>query len=185
VWQLKQSFLRIQDSVTASRISAPLASENVFAIGSSGPKPGSTKGGLTGPPSPSDPSYGLSPVYGPPAPRPPWYRSKALAAVVVWAAARVTRCARPAALGLWAGVSWLTHVVLDYLGLDTHPPIGIMALWPLESGYHKAPWILFLDIGRTLEWATVRHDALAVAWEIVLLGPLLMASWRRRARTEA
>ena len=56
--------------------------EAAQAIGSSGPKPGSTKGGLTGPPSPSDPSYGLSPVYGPPAPRPPWYRSKALAAVV-------------------------------------------------------------------------------------------------------
>ena len=55
--------------------------EAAQAIGSSGPKPGSTKGGLTGPPSPSDPSYGLSPVYGPPAPRPPWYRSKALVAL--------------------------------------------------------------------------------------------------------
>jgi DNA-binding beta-propeller fold protein YncE len=63
--------------------------EAARAISSPGPKQGSTKGGLTGPPSPSDPSYGLSPVYGPPAPRPPWYRSKAvlaLAAVVAVAA---------------------------------------------------------------------------------------------------
>ena len=60
--------------------------EAAQAIGSSGPKPGSTKGGLTGPPSPSDPSYGLSPVYGPPAPRPPWYRSKALVALAAVAA---------------------------------------------------------------------------------------------------
>ena len=46
----------------------------------SGPKQGSTKGGLTEPPPPSNP-YGLTPAYGPPAPRPPWYRSKALVAL--------------------------------------------------------------------------------------------------------
>jgi membrane-bound metal-dependent hydrolase YbcI (DUF457 family) len=109
----------------------------------------------------------------------------ALAAVVVWAAARLGRWARPAVLGAAAGCAWLSHVLLDYLGLDTHPPIGIMALWPFERGFHKASWTLFLDIGRTLEWATVRHDALAVAWEVVLLGPLLLASWRLRARVEA
>ena len=109
----------------------------------------------------------------------------ALAAFVVWTAARLRAEARPAALGMAAGGAWLTHVLLDYVGQDTHPPIGIMALWPFESGYHKLPWPIFLDIGRTLEWATVRHDALAVAWEIALLAPLLLASWWWRARTEA
>ena len=109
----------------------------------------------------------------------------ALCGVLVWAAARLKRHARPAALSLAASAAWLSHLLLDYVGADTHPPIGILALWPFESTYHKAPWILFLDIGRTLEWATVRHDALAVAWELVLLGPLLLASWRLRARAEA
>jgi membrane-bound metal-dependent hydrolase YbcI (DUF457 family) len=109
----------------------------------------------------------------------------ALAAACVWAATRLAGWARPAALGVWAGCAWLTHLLLDYLGLDTHPPIGIMALWPFQPGYFKAPWTIFLDIGRTLDWATVRHDALAVAWEIVLLGPLLLASWRSRAPSEA
>lgn len=108
-----------------------------------------------------------------------------LAALAVWAAALVLRWARPAALAAAAGVAWLTHVLLDYVGHDTHPPIGIMALWPFESGFHKLPWPLFLDIGRTLEWATVRHDALAVAWEVVLLAPLLLASWRLRTRAGA
>jgi membrane-bound metal-dependent hydrolase YbcI (DUF457 family) len=108
----------------------------------------------------------------------------ALAAALVWAVARLAHWARPAALGAVAGCAWLTHLLLDYLGSDTHPPIGILALWPFGSGYYKAPWPIFLDIGRTLEWATVRHDALAVAWEIVLLGPLLLASWRLRARAE-
>jgi hypothetical protein len=109
----------------------------------------------------------------------------ALAAAVVWAATRLSGWPRSAALGLWAGCAWLTHLALDYLSLDTHPPIGILALWPFQPGYFKAPWTIFLDIGRTLEWATVRHDALAVAWEIVLLGPLLLASWRLRAQAEA
>lgn len=108
-----------------------------------------------------------------------------LMAVAVWAVVRIRRRPRAAASGLAAGGAWLSHLVLDYLGLDTHPPIGIMALWPADGGYYKAGWTLFLDIGRTLEWATVRHDALAVAWEIVLLGPLLLASWRLRAPSEA
>ena len=109
----------------------------------------------------------------------------ALAALLVWAVARLRRRPRAAALGLAAGMAWLSHVLLDYLGADTHPPIGILALWPFESGYHHCPWPFFLDIGRTLEWATLRHDALAVGWEILVLGPLLLASWRLRARAEA
>jgi membrane-bound metal-dependent hydrolase YbcI (DUF457 family) len=109
----------------------------------------------------------------------------ALCGLAVWVAARLRRWDRPGALAFAAAAAWLTHLLLDYLGSDTHPPIGIMALWPLEGGYHKSPWILFLDIGRTLEWATLRNNALAVGWEIVLLVPLLLASWRLRARSEA
>jgi membrane-bound metal-dependent hydrolase YbcI (DUF457 family) len=109
----------------------------------------------------------------------------ALCGVVVWTFARLRRGARPAALGVAASAAWLSHLLLDYLGADTHPPIGILALWPFDGGYYKSPWILFMDIGRTLEWATFRHDTLAVAWEIVLLGPLLLASWRLRGRAEA
>jgi hypothetical protein len=55
-----------------------------------------------------------------------------------------------------------------------------MALWPLEDGYYKFPWPIFMDIGRTLEWKTVRHDALALAWEAALLCPLLVVIWRAR-----
>lgn len=109
----------------------------------------------------------------------------ALAALAAWGVALLRHRARPAALGLAVGAAWLSHLVLDYAGADTHPPIGILAFWPFESGYYKLPWPIFLDIGRTLEWATLRHDALAVAWEILLLGPLLLATWRLRARTEA
>jgi inner membrane protein len=104
------------------------------------------------------------------------------AAIVAFGAARAWRWARPVNLGVAAGFAWLSHVLLDYLNVDTTPPIGIMALWPVTSSFYKFPWPLFLDIGRTLVWATVRHDALAAAWEVAVLSPLLLGVWWLRQR---
>jgi hypothetical protein len=57
-----------------------------------------------------------------------------------------------------------------------------MALWPLDDGFYKFPWPIFLDIGRTLEWATVWHNLLAAAWEACVLLPVLWAAFRYRSR---
>ena len=102
------------------------------------------------------------------------------AAVLAMALARTAGWARPWVLGSAAGLAWLSHLVLDYLNVDTSPPIGIMAFWPLSHAFYKFPWPLFLDIGRTLTWATVRHDALAAAWEAAVLTPLVLGAWRLR-----
>ena len=95
-----------------------------------------------------------------------------------WRACRLAACAGcgasaaagarlwPLALGPGSATS-----CLDYLDRDTHPPIGIMALWPFAQGYYKFPWPLFLDIGRTLNWDDGSHNALAAAWEVAVLGP--------------
>jgi membrane-bound metal-dependent hydrolase YbcI (DUF457 family) len=101
----------------------------------------------------------------------------AAALIALW-----RRWPRPGQLGLLAGAGWASHLLLDYLGKDTHPPIGIMALWPATSAYFKFPWPLFSDIGRTLAWETVRHNLAAVAWETLLLSPLLVLCWRHRLR---
>jgi membrane-bound metal-dependent hydrolase YbcI (DUF457 family) len=103
-----------------------------------------------------------------------------LAGIAVASVARIARWPRPLALGLAAGIGWSSHIVLDLLNRDTSPPIGPLALWPFAAGYYKFPWPIFLDIGRTLDWKTVRHDALALAWEAALLCPLLVALWRGR-----
>ncbi len=103
-----------------------------------------------------------------------------LAGAAVAAGAALLRWPRALALGLAATLGWSSHIALDLLNLDTHPPIGLMALWPFTEGYYKVPWPVFLDIGRTLDWKTVRHDALALAWEAVLLCPLLVLIWRAR-----
>jgi membrane-bound metal-dependent hydrolase YbcI (DUF457 family) len=107
-----------------------------------------------------------------------------LAAVVFGLAARALGRARAVAFGAAAGLAWLSHILLDFLNRDTHPPIGVLALWPFSSAYYKFPWPVFLDVGRTLEWATVRNNALAAAWEIAVLLPVLVAAWRwRRGQT--
>ena len=98
--------------------------------------------------------------------------------------ARLAGWASPLHLGLVAGAGWGSHLLLDYFGRDTHPPIGIPLLWPFAGGYFNSPLTLFLDIGRTLDWHTVRHDALAVTWETFFMLPILVATawwrWRRR-----
>jgi hypothetical protein len=101
---------------------------------------------------------------------------------VVALVARVAGSRRAVSLGIVAAAGWGSHLLLDYLGRDTHPPIGLPILWPFAGGYFKAPWPLFLDIGRTLNWHTVRHNALAVAWEMVLMLPILLATWWWRQR---
>jgi membrane-bound metal-dependent hydrolase YbcI (DUF457 family) len=108
-----------------------------------------------------------------------------IAGLVVGLLAALAGWARPAALAAAVVAGWLTHPLLDYFGNDTHPPIGIMALWPFDRGYFKSPWIVFMDIGRTLDWRTVRHNVVAVTWELIALTPLLAAAGafvRRRYR---
>ena len=107
----------------------------------------------------------------------------ALALAVTLAAAG--RVPRPWGLGLAALLGWSSHLLLDLLNVDTSPPIGLMALWPFSHAYYKSPWPLFLDIGRTLNWRTVRHVTVAVAWEVAILCPVLIAAWRVRARQRA
>jgi membrane-bound metal-dependent hydrolase YbcI (DUF457 family) len=106
-------------------------------------------------------------------------------AVAITLAAAAGRVPRPWGLGLAALAGWSSHLVLDLLNVDTHPPIGLMALWPFTDVYFKSPWPVFLDIGRTLNWRTVRHDTVAIAWELAIVCPLLVAAWRVRARRRA
>jgi inner membrane protein len=89
---------------------------------------------------------------------------------------------RPIALAVCVAIGWGSHLLLDYLNVDTNPPIGLMALWPFSDAYYKSSIPIFLDIGRKLDWNTARHDAVAGAWELVVLVPLLFASWRYKAR---
>ncbi len=105
-----------------------------------------------------------------------------LAAAVGAVVFPLLRRGRPFALALTVGLAWCSHVLLDYLNVDTNPPIGLLALWPFSDAYFKVPYPIFMDIGRTLDWTAVRHNTVAVAWECVVLVPLLLLAWRYRGR---
>jgi inner membrane protein len=107
----------------------------------------------------------------------------ALAALAVLAVALARRVPRAGALARAAGIAWSSHVLLDWLAVDTSPPIGIMALWPASHGFYHCPVSLFLAIARNLTPATVLHDLLALAWEMLVLGPLAWAAWPRPGTT--
>ncbi len=79
-----------------------------------------------------------------------------------------------------ASLAYGSHLLLDWLGHDTTPPIGIMALWPLTSGYYQSDLHLFLPISRRY-WIAgfVAHNLTAVAREVLWLGPTaFLAYWR-------
>ena len=74
--------------------------------------------------------------------------------------------------------AWASHVLFDWLGSDTTPPIGVMALWPFSTSYYFADAFLFEAISRRTHlpnfWS---HNLWAVATEIAMLAPLAALAW--------
>lgn len=100
-----------------------------------------------------------------------------LAAAVVYRAGGLTGA--PAAAAAYG-----SHILLDWLGSDATPPLGIMALWPFSDGFYLSDRRWFMAISRRYFlpgfWA---HNLYAVAWELILLGPLAaLAVWWRYVR---
>lgn len=88
-------------------------------------------------------------------------------------------------LALAVTLAWSTHVLFDWLGSDDTPPLGVMALWPLNDTFYFANAHFFEAISRRY-WLSnfVPHNAWAVAKEILILGPIYLAlrAVRSRAR---
>ena len=80
-------------------------------------------------------------------------------------------------------LSWATHVLFDWLGSDDTPPLGVMALWPLNSNFYFADAYVFEAISRRY-WLDnfFTHNSWAVIKEILILGPIAFIAFRWRAR---
>jgi membrane-bound metal-dependent hydrolase YbcI (DUF457 family) len=79
---------------------------------------------------------------------------------------------------LGIAAAYASHILLDLIGADSTPPIGVMLFWPFSREYFIAPWTPFRAISRRYWlpgfWA---HTLGAVGFEIVVLTPLLIAVW--------
>jgi hypothetical protein len=83
-----------------------------------------------------------------------------------------------------------SHLVLDMLGPDGRPPIGIPVLWPLSGGYFLSPVSLLLGVRHaptastpTAEWVQgllSPHNVAAIALEMAIAVPLLIVAWKLR-----
>ena len=94
-------------------------------------------------------------------------------------------------LAIAVTLSWASHVLFDWMGSDTTPPLGVMVLWPLNSNFYFADAFVFEAISRRY-WLDnfIPHNTWAVAKEILILGPILFVTFvlrggsRRRFRTK-
>ena len=103
------------------------------------------------------------------------------AAVLIGVAALALPRVGPAgAAGIAA--AYASHTLLDWLGSDTSPPIGIMALWPVSRRYFQSGLHVFHAISRRywLPEQFIRGNLLALLRELVMLGPVAGAAvaWR-------
>jgi hypothetical protein len=85
---------------------------------------------------------------------------------------------------LAVAAAYATHTLLDWLGTDTSPPIGPMALWPASRDYYESGLHVFMAISRRY-WLPGfwTYNLRALARELVILAPVAAAVvfFRRRA----
>jgi len=108
--------------------------------------------------------------------------------VMTWAILRRAHTGRSAIAACAMTAAYASHTLLDWLGTDSSPPIGIMALWPFSHEYFESPWHVFMAISRRYwlpEFWTV--NLLALGRELLILIPLgiLVVAVRRKSITAA
>lgn len=102
---------------------------------------------------------------------------------VTWVSLRSIDARRSGTLACATSMAYASHTLLDWLGTDSSPPIGIMALWPFSDRYFESPWHIFMAISRRY-WLSEfwTFNAIALARELAILLPLawLVFALRRR-----
>ena len=109
----------------------------------------------------------------------------ALVAVACGAIAKA-RGAPGLATAFVCGVAVGGHVLLDWLGRDSNTPRGVMALWPISPAYFYSGIDLFADISRRY-WKPeefILKNAVSIAREMLILGPVAVLTWRARRRRQ-
>jgi len=109
----------------------------------------------------------------------------AVALVALFAAAFGARADRPVArVAAMCAAAYATHLLLDWLGVDTFPPRGIQALWPLSHKWFISDADVFRQTAREnfFTGPSLIKNLKAIAQEITILGPTVVAVWLIRVK---
>lgn len=104
-----------------------------------------------------------------------------IVAVAVWSFMRWRALEGAGRTAFAVGAAYASHTLLDWLGIDTSPPVGIMALWPFSHAYYESDVHVFLAISRRYwlpEFWT--SNLLALARELLILVPIVWIVIRYR-----
>ena len=108
--------------------------------------------------------------------------------VAVAAAWVASRRRRPAArIAVTCAAAYASHLLLDWMAVDETFPRGLQALWPFGHRFYISGWNLFRQTERRAIFspAVIRLNAGAVAQEVLIFMPVLVAVWLIRVKTLA
>jgi inner membrane protein len=85
------------------------------------------------------------------------------------------------------GLAYATHLLLDWMAVDTRPPLGLQALWPFSNEYYLSGVNLFPRTERRalLSAPTIRTNLIAFVRELAIMLPIVLLLWRVRVKTLA
>lgn len=94
---------------------------------------------------------------------------------------------RAVRVGLTCAAAYASHLLLDWLGVDLYPPLGLQALWPFDSGWYISGLHLFRQTRRehVFTWPVISQNVLAIAQEMAILVPIALVLWLVRVKALA
>ena len=103
----------------------------------------------------------------------------------IWTVIRAGGARRPLTFAVACAAAYASHLLLDWLGRDSSPPIGIMAFWPVSRDYFESALHVFMPISRRYypAWVFVRDSTIALVMELMILVPLLVLTILFRSRS--
>ena len=90
-------------------------------------------------------------------------------------------------VALVCGAAYASHLLLDWLGVDGYFPYGLTLLWPFSDRFFISGWDIFRQTARQhlFTWPVIVVNLQAMAQEIALLAPIVLALWLVRVKPAA
>ena len=90
-------------------------------------------------------------------------------------------------IALMCAAAYASHLLLDWLGVDLYPPLGLQVLWPFDSGWYISglDWFRQTRREQLFTWPVVEQNLLAIAQELAILVPIAAGLWLIRVKTLA